>query len=141
MNITYDLAMRLIGTPYIWGGEHPAHGLDCSGLVQLLLRSACMDPAGDQTAQDLYDRFSFGATNKPHASFGTLVFFGETVKEIRHVGFALDKTRMIEAAGGNYLNTTLERAIEVNAFVKISPIRKNHIALIHPKYPEGVFGE
>src|SRR5690606_3188400 len=34
------LAGRHLGVPYRWGGTGPAHGLDCSGLVQVVFRDA-----------------------------------------------------------------------------------------------------
>lgn len=33
-------AHKLIGTPYVWGGSTPAHGLDCSGLLYQVQRMA-----------------------------------------------------------------------------------------------------
>ena len=36
-------AHNLIGTPYVWGGSTPAHGLDCSGLLYWIQRTAGSD--------------------------------------------------------------------------------------------------
>ncbi len=76
-------ALSQIGTPYVWGGESPGVGFDCSGLVQAAYRVAGVELP--RVAQDQYD-----ATPKlvPGQSLapGDLVFFGGGPAAIDHVG-------------------------------------------------------
>ena len=53
-----DILSKYLKVPYIWGGADPEKGLDCSGLVQLILEKLNLDPPGDQTAHTLYNYFS-----------------------------------------------------------------------------------
>ena len=55
MQTLTNYAKSFIGKPYSWAGETPMGGFDCSGLVQTILRSVGLDPAGDQSAQALMD--------------------------------------------------------------------------------------
>jgi cell wall-associated NlpC family hydrolase len=76
-------ALSQIGTPYVWGGETPGVGFDCSGLAQAAYKVAGV--ALPRVAQDQYD-----ATPKlgPDDSLapGDLVFFGGSPASIDHVG-------------------------------------------------------
>lgn len=130
-------AMQFVGVPYISGGADPAHGLDCSGLVQILLRSTGQDPPGDQTAQALYDYYAVpGRGEWNRFECGSLVFFGKDVNHVSHVAMLLEQNRMIEAAGGDATTKTMADAKARQAFVKISLIdnRKDRLAIIRPYY-------
>lgn len=135
MNLLIQYALQFVGIQYKWGGAHPADGLDCSGLVQIILRSAGIDPTGDQTAQALYDAFEKNGSYGVCAA-GSLAFFGKDVTHITHVGFCLDPYRMIEAAGGGSKTVDLKSAIDSEAFVKVSLIksRQDLVAIIKPHY-------
>jgi cell wall-associated NlpC family hydrolase len=76
-------ALSQIGTPYVWGGETPGVGFDCSGLVQAAYAVAGL--ALPRVAQDQYDatpKVAPGALLAP----GDLVFFGGGPGSIDHVG-------------------------------------------------------
>ena len=77
----YDFALSFWGRSYIWGGDGSADyegGVDCSGLLQLILETARLDPPGDQTADSLYRHFlEEGRGTLNHGGLGALVFYGE----------------------------------------------------------------
>ena len=76
-------ALSQIGTPYVWGGETPGGGFDCSGLVQAAYAVAGVSLP--RVAQDQYDttpKLAPGAVLAP----GDLVFFGGGPDSIDHVG-------------------------------------------------------
>jgi cell wall-associated NlpC family hydrolase len=139
MKTLTDYAKSFIGIPYIFGGEHPSFGYDCSGLVQHILQSVGADPAGDQTALTLFHHFSeFGRVSEPKA--GALSFYGVNTGAITHVGFLINEYQMVEAGGGNHMTTDINTAIRRGAFVRIRPydFRKDLVAVLMPNYPTWV---
>jgi cell wall-associated NlpC family hydrolase len=76
-------AIEQIGTPYVWGGESPGVGFDCSGLVQAAYKVAGV--ALPRVAQDQYDGTPKLSPGTPLAP-GDLVFFGGGPASIDHVG-------------------------------------------------------
>jgi cell wall-associated NlpC family hydrolase len=81
--VAVEWALAQIGTPYVWGGESPGVGFDCSGLVQAAYAVAGV--ALPRVAQDQYDatpKLAAGATLEP----GDLIFFGSGPSGIDHVG-------------------------------------------------------
>ena len=81
--VAVEWALSQIGTPYVWGGETPGVGFDCSGLVQAAYRVAGV--ALPRVAQDQYDGTPKVAAGQPLAP-GDLVFFGAGPGAIDHVG-------------------------------------------------------
>jgi cell wall-associated NlpC family hydrolase len=81
--VAVSWALSQIGTPYVWGGETPSVGFDCSGLVQAAYAVAGVSLP--RVAQDQYDataKLAAGAALEP----GDLVFFGGGPDSIDHVG-------------------------------------------------------
>ncbi len=112
-------------------------GLDCSGLVQILLKSAGEDLPFDQRAQDYFNHFSENGHGEHNSmKCGALVFFGKSASEITHVGMLLDSYRFIEAGGGDATTLTKEDAIKRRAFVRISLLssRKDIVSIVRPYY-------
>ena len=78
-----DWALAQVGTPYVWGGETPGVGFDCSGLVQAAYAAAGVTLP--RTAQDQYDTGPPLTPGQPLEP-GDLVFFGEGFTAVSHVG-------------------------------------------------------
>ena len=91
-------ALAQIGTPYVWGGETPGVGFDCSGLVQAAYKTAGV--ALPRVAQAQYDDTAKVAAGSPLVP-GDLVFFGSGAAGIDHVGLFVglvdNKTVMVDA--------------------------------------------
>ncbi|MGH9016591.1 MAG: NlpC/P60 family protein, partial [Acidimicrobiales bacterium] len=87
-------AEAYLGTRYVWGGENPATGFDCSGLVQWVYAEAGISLP--RVAQDQYDHgphLPAGVTLYP----GDLVFFGSGPAAVEHVGIYVGNGDMIDA--------------------------------------------
>ena len=127
-------AKSFLGKPYIWGGDDPIRGFDCSGLVQEILASVGVDPKGDQTAQALYGAFDDCVVPEPLA--GCLAFYGRDLDHISHVAFCISDHQVIEAAGGGSKTKTVEDAVKHNAFIRIRPVkhRLDFLCVVMPRY-------
>lgn len=132
-------ARNFLGAPYIWGGNSP-QGWDCSGLMQEILTYSGVDPAGDQTAQGLFNHFARNGT-PTELRAGALVFYGKSTREITHISMGTSESTIIEAGGGDSTCTTVEAAIKKGAFVRERPVshRKDIVAILMPVYPDWAF--
>jgi cell wall-associated NlpC family hydrolase len=129
-------AKTLLGVPYVWGGDNPFTGFDCSGYVQYVLKSVGEDPKGDQTAQGLYNHYSREGTPVQAPQEGALIFYGTSVNKITHVALAIDKIRIIEAGGGGRENKSIKDCKKNGACVRERPYnhRKDLVAIVMPRY-------
>jgi cell wall-associated NlpC family hydrolase len=88
-------AMALVGTPYHWGGNTPAGGFDCSGLVDYIYRNA----TGLQlprTSHEMADMDARKVRRMTQLVSGDLVFF-DIGGRISHVGVYVGKGRFVHA--------------------------------------------
>jgi len=83
-----DMAERLLGTPYLWGGDS-CFGIDCSGLVHLAFAMAGRRVEGDSDLQRARD----GAHLPPNSRFarGDLLFWKG------HVALVTDPETIVHA--------------------------------------------
>ncbi|MDE3206340.1 MAG: C40 family peptidase [Acidobacteriota bacterium] len=92
--IAADWALAQVGTPYIWGGETPGVGFDCSGLVQAAYAAAGVRLP--RTAQEQYDTGTLLPPGTPLLP-GDLVFFGSGPGSVTHVGLVVGPGQMVDA--------------------------------------------
>jgi hypothetical protein len=108
-------ATNLIGTPYVWGGNTPAQGLDCSGLLYQVQRMAgsSVGRYNAATYANMGVKIPIGL-EKP----GDFLFFGSPVT---HCAIYIGYGKMIESQGSR--KNTKENP---GKGVVISPVTRRH---------------
>ena len=87
-------ALSLIGIKYKWGGDDPANGLDCSGLVSHVFSEV----AGIVLPRDSRSMSKAGAAvDKNELQPGDLVFFNTRKRPFSHVGIYIGEDRFVHA--------------------------------------------
>jgi len=134
IEVAIDYAMQFVGIPYIWGGNNPVEGFDCSGFVQEVLASMGLDPKGDQTAQALFNHFLEHGQLLESPEAGSLVFYGKDASKISHVSFCINEWQIIEAGGGGRNCRTSQDAAAAGAYVRVRSIdaRADIVSCIYP---------
>jgi cell wall-associated NlpC family hydrolase len=122
-DVALQAAWSLYGTPYIWGGDDPVRGFDCSGLVVEVLQSVgILKHGSDYTAQSLWEMFITSAVNEPYA--GCLVFWAvDPQSPPHHIELCINDHLSIGASGGGSKTVTERDAIDQNAYIKVRPFR------------------
>lgn len=83
------LALEAVGTPYRWGGESPATGFDCSGLVRWAYGHVGLD-----LPHNSYALYSEGRrVSESGMEAGDILFF----EGLGHVGLYIGRGRMVHA--------------------------------------------
>jgi len=113
------VAWSCYGVPYIYGGQSPLEGLDCSGLIVWIFRQLkIFEPKEDYKAIGLWGLYRKNRVMKP--AKGVLVFYGKT--KVTHVGICVDDQWCLCASGGNKGIDTFEKAKRRNAMIKLKKV-------------------
>jgi len=88
-----DHAASMVGKPYAYGGQSPASGFDCSGLVQYSYRRA-----GLRVPRETADQLGYGQRiGASELQRGDLIFFNQEGKWASHVAVYLGNGRFVHA--------------------------------------------
>lgn len=87
-------AIGLVGTPYHWGGNTPASGFDCSGLVDYVFRTEA-GLALPRTSREMA-AIPAPRVGRSDLRAGDLVFFGRR-RRVDHVGIYVGDGRFVNA--------------------------------------------
>ncbi|WP_423802923.1 C40 family peptidase [Nicoliella spurrieriana] len=103
VNQAYKVAESELGSPYVYGAVGPT-SFDCSGFTQYIYQQAHVTLA--RTAQGQYN------TTKPvlrsQLKKGDLVYFGDDVNSISHVGFYIGNGQMIDAQDNGVVTESID---------------------------------
>lgn len=130
-------ATELLGVPYVWGGNNPMEGLDCSGFVQIPLKKVkILDKNTDYSSQSLYYFLKDQGYPDSEPGEDVILFFGEDVDHITHIAIAITDILMIEAANGSRRMRLPQHAIDKQAKVEYNFIdrRNDLVAAIKVDY-------
>jgi cell wall-associated NlpC family hydrolase len=90
-------ALALLGTPYRYGGDHPATGFDCSGLVRHVYGAAL----GREMPRRAEDLGAFGRpVSRAELQPGDLIFFNTLRRAFSHVAIYIGDGRFVHAPAG-----------------------------------------
>jgi cell wall-associated NlpC family hydrolase len=87
-------ALEQLGTPYRYGGDSPATGFDCSGLIQYAAKRSL----GMKLPRNAAEQAAFGIPiPRDKLRPGDLVFFNTMGAPFSHVGIYLGADRFVDA--------------------------------------------
>ncbi len=105
-----EIAERLTGTPYLWGGKTRI-GLDCSGLVQIAMQAAGVPCPRDSDLQLAEVGEALAVPSDEAVLDQGLLRRGDLVFWPGHVGIMVDGVMMLHANGHN-MSTVVEPVVD-----------------------------
>ncbi|MGB8957198.1 MAG: C40 family peptidase [Tumebacillaceae bacterium] len=91
-----NIALRYVGTPYVWGGTTP-RGFDCSGFTQYVLSQS-----GIIVPRNSYDQYHVGKpVQQAELQPGDLLFFTTYAAGPSHLGIYIGEGKFVHALNQN----------------------------------------
>lgn len=108
-----NYAETFLGTPYVWGGNSPNPGFDCSSLVQYSFAHF-----GINLPRVTWDQFNQGSpVSKGDLKAGDLVFFSTYAPGPSHVGIYMGNGMMIDDENSGVMYSNINNSYYANKFV------------------------
>lgn len=118
-----NIRFNAIGVSYLWGGQSPETGFDCSGLV-LWAFNMIGWRLHDMTAAQIYEHFKNKEIAQNLSREGCLWFYGDDLTKISHVMIVFKKWEdeifvLVGSRGGDKNTINNKKAFQQNAFVDV----------------------
>lgn len=93
---------QYLGTKYVWGGNAPSTGWDCSGCAIWILKNLYgVSLSGRATYQIVYEGSAVSLKDRNQWQVGDLIFFGDSVANNSHVAIYIGNGEIFHAADEN----------------------------------------
>ncbi len=93
---------QYLGTRYVWGGNTPSTGWDCSGCAIWILKNLYgVTLKGRATYQIVYEGSEVSLKDRNKWKVGDLIFFGDSVANNSHVAIYIGNGEIFHAADSN----------------------------------------
>lgn len=134
-DLLVQYAIKHVGLPYIWGGDDPILGFDCSGWTQEFLAAGGIKLSSDHTADMLYRKFL--KEGKPSTGEACALAFYGSVNKVTHVATLVSPELIVEAGGGGSASTSSAAAASLNAYMRMRYVKQRGdlVAIIMPNWP------
>tara|TARA_X000000950_G_scaffold96630_1_gene122059 strand:+ start:2025 stop:2969 length:945 start_codon:yes stop_codon:yes gene_type:complete len=96
-SLVVNEAKKYIGVPYVWGGDNPSRGFDCSGFVQWVINESINILLPRTSYQQSLFLSKHERLNFDKILPGDILFFNTSGEVISHVGIAIGDHKFIHA--------------------------------------------
>lgn len=126
-------AIGLVGTPYLWGGNTPASGFDCSGLIGFVYDDVTGIRLPRTTQQMMQMDGQRVSRNKLRS--GDIVFFATAGgRRVSHAGIYVGNGRFVHApsSGGTVRLDSIDSKYWSNAYLQAKRVITSETMAVNP---------
>lgn len=126
-------AIGLVGTPYVWGGNTPASGFDCSGLIGFVFNDVAGIRLPRTTQQMIQMKGQSIARSKLRS--GDILFFSTAGHgRVSHAGIYVGEGRFVHApsSGGTVRLDSVDSKYWNNAYLQAKRVLSSETLVVNP---------
>ena len=126
-------AIGLVGTPYVWGGNTPSSGFDCSGLIGFVYQEVAGIRLPRTTQQMLHMPGQQVSRNQLRS--GDIIFFATAGRgRVSHAGIYVGEGRFVHApsSGGTVRLDSVNAAYWNKAYLQAKRVLSSELMVSNP---------
>jgi cell wall-associated NlpC family hydrolase len=126
-------AIGLVGTPYVWGGNTPSSGFDCSGLIGFVYNDVAGIRLPRTTAQMMQMQGQHVPRNQLRS--GDIVFFNTASHgRVSHAGIYVGNGRFVHApsSGGTVRLDSVDNIYWNKAYLQAKRVLSSETLVVNP---------
>ncbi len=126
-------AIGLVGTPYVWGGNTPSSGFDCSGLIGFVYNDVAGIRLPRTTAQMMQMKGQRVPRNQLRS--GDIIFFSTASHgRVSHAGIYVGNDRFVHApsSGGTVRLDSVNNIYWSKAYLQAKRVLSSETVVVNP---------